>query len=339
MPRKIKYRTDIPGFKTRYNSKGYCIVELDFFADPDKRDPRWAAAERKKYPNERMWRREMCRDWTTAAGEAFYPEFQEEKDKYVHEVPYLLPHKPIVRGWDFGFLHTAVAWAQVDNNGRVVIFREVMPDHIDIHNFRDLVLYLSGQVRMDYLEGARRFQAIEWIEVLKNSRHYPNPPWFPPGMRFYDFGGHDANRHHPIVSKTKEATYAEVLSSAEIHLGVHLESPKARETVFRRLLMDMEDGRPGLWITPWCPILIEGLAGGIAYPKTGTIANPEPQEPAKDGYYEHIYDAAANALVNMAAVTTYTEKPDKMVWVGRELKKVKNDESFDLYETRGSYWD
>ena len=67
----VEYRDDIPGFDVRWNSKGYAIVTVDYWADPNKRDPKWAEKEKRSYPDIRSWRREMERDWTMTSGESF----------------------------------------------------------------------------------------------------------------------------------------------------------------------------------------------------------------------------------------------------------------------------
>jgi hypothetical protein len=54
-------------------------------------------------------------------------------------------------------------------------------------------------------------------------------------------------------------------------------------------------------VHPSCEILIGGLAGGICYAK-GTDANPRPEAPIKDGYYEHIHDALGYGVINVFSI-------------------------------------
>jgi hypothetical protein len=43
------------------------------------------------------------------------------------------------------------------------------------------------------------------------------------------------------------------------------------------------------------------MGGGISY-KKGTEMDPEPEEPSKDGYFEHLHDALGYLLVNVLPV-------------------------------------
>ncbi|MFQ5473974.1 MAG: hypothetical protein ACE5FA_13980, partial [Dehalococcoidia bacterium] len=193
----VEYRDDIPGFNVRWNSKGYCIVTVDYWADPNKRDPKWAEKEKRKYPDIRSWRREMERDWTMASGESFYPEFQFRQESFVRAVPYILPDKPVIRGWDFGYKFPACVWMQQADSGRVAFLRELMPMHISIHDFRDLVRYLSGEVPLELLKAHNRERALREVRRIEAANErpynkYPKPPWFERDTKFIDFSGPEA---------------------------------------------------------------------------------------------------------------------------------------------------
>lgn len=323
------YRTDIPGFVVRQTPADIVVVELDYFADPDKSTPEWLAKARKAYPNERDFRREFLRDWTASSGENFYPEYHQfgGDKRYVIPSAGLLQDVPIERGWDFGFRNPACVWLQVaPQDKRVWVLRSIMAENIDTYSFRDLVLYLSGQLPIEAL-GPR---ALTWVQKIREDNRMPNPPWFgatgATPLRFRDWAGPEANHITPTVdAETKERTDAQVLESAGVYLQIMAGPVRARENVMRRLMQVRADGWPGIVIDPSNVILLNGLRGGIAYPK-GTATNPQPQEPVKDGYYEHIHDALGYALVGTVPVAEGPQPRRIEVWSDRRPQVVDLEE-------------
>lgn len=339
---RFGFRTDIPGFRVRRTSKGAFIVELDYWADPRK-DEVWAEKMRRGMPSEVQWRREFMRDWTSAAGESYYPEFVARPEFYIRACMKLI-NAPIIRGWDFGFRHPACVWLQYSPiSGRAWVLREIMPGgftnesgRIDTGSFADLVLYLSGQVPLEAIQGSPR--ALQVVNDINATEGMPKTPWFGgEGMaiplRFLDWAGHEALQRgrHP-EHDSKERTDADILASKGITLGAYYTTPKARENVIRKLLLSKSDGLPGIFFDPACRLLCEGFGGGIAYPKP-TRENPDPGEPAKDGWYEHVHDALGYPLVQIVPVAdlgAFAPAPE-MAYVGRSLEPVRND-GFDLHE-------
>jgi len=96
----MKTYEPIRGWLARRTTRAI-VIEVDYFANPDK-DEEWATKARAKMPSETAFRRELCRDWTSAAGDAFYPEFRDKKERFVFVCKGMLD-APIYRGWDFGW--------------------------------------------------------------------------------------------------------------------------------------------------------------------------------------------------------------------------------------------
>lgn len=310
----------IPGFNVRWTPAGICVVELDYFADPVKRTPEWLADARRAYPSHRDFRREFLRDWTSPAGDVFYPEWHLNggDELYVRPSPGIID-APVVRGWDFGFRMPSCVWLQRSPvSGRVFVLRSIMPQDIDTWSFRDLVMYLSGQVGIEML-GPR---ALTWVKKIADDPRLPSPPWFETAgatpLRFLDFAGQEAVAIKATVDQdTKERTDAQVLEAAGIVLQVYSGPVKARETIVRKLLQVQPDGWPGLLVDPANPLIIDGFHGGYSYPK-GTTANPQPTDPLKDGYYEHTHDALGYALVGVVPVVDVRARPRETVYVDRK---------------------
>lgn len=298
-----------PGWAVRQVTGGgpgeltYTVVELDYWADPD-RDEAWAARQMAAMPSLHAWRREFLRDWTTSAGSPFYPEVATDADRYIRRLPRLISG-PVYRGWDFGYRRPACVWLQWSPaSRRLWAIREVLPENLDTYAHRDLVLYCSGQRALDDLKNRPR--ALEWVRVLEDGPC--PPPWFPPGTRFVDYAGPEAlQRTASVEHEHADRTDAAILRAEGIDLQVFTTSINAREQVMRSLLTIRPDGAPGLLLDPACRRLIEGMKGGIGYPEA-TKANPTPTQPRKDGFYEHLHDALGYAAINLCPID---ERPQR----------------------------
>jgi hypothetical protein len=323
----------IPGFNTRRTSKGWLIVEIDPWADPAK-DAAWLEAKRCSMPSEVAFRREFLRDWTSAAGTPFYPEFVENPKLYIRPCTGLIPGLPVIRGWDFGYRRPACVWFQVGPTGRVWFLREVMGVNIDTHSFRDLVLYLSGQLDIELLKA--RPKAMSKVLGIRENPKLPEPPWFnhnPEALRFRDYAGPEALKRHPEAEGDDAARVdAEILGRAGIHLATFYTTPKGRAKIMRRLLLRRPDGHPGALFDPACRELILGMGGGITFAKP-TKGNQEPDEPNKDGEFEHLHDAAGYGLAGELPADEENAPPaPTTVYEGREPHLIPQGDGWPIHE-------
>lgn len=300
----IQYRTDIPGFEvTRNAAKGITVMRIHYTADPAKRHPSWAETKKKRYPSERDWNREMELDWSSPGGDPYYAACVEHPERYIWRGhPSIVRGLPVIRCWDFGIRHPACVWLQYSpRSDRVRVLREALGTGIDIHAWRDIVLYLSGELSKDTLE-ARPWaeKALMFLQWLRQDERYPPTPWFDQGIRFLDYAGHEAvQRYSNIASAPEEKSAQHVLAAGGINLGCFYTPQAARSTVIRRLLHMREDGLPGLLFDEPCPILIEGFCGGQIVFDKPTKQNPDPTEPMKDDWYSNLHEAAGYGIVNV----------------------------------------
>lgn len=273
--------------------RGIKVVELDYWADPDRGEA-WRDREKIKY-SEKDWRRENLRDWTSAEGDVFYPEWNDNGGREKYVVPLLrLAKLPIVRSFDFGFRRPACTWLQYSPaSDRVWVVREFMPHDLGTHDFRDAVQFLSG--RFDYSGLTPR--ARDWVDLYAGKRGAPQPPWFASTTDFFDVSGPESYRTEAsAIRATEEANAAQVFANGEIFLNMVDPPVKARFDVIRRLLKMRPDGWPGILVDPQCEEIIEMFNGALAFERS-TKENPIPTKPRKDGHYENIHDALGYGII------------------------------------------
>lgn len=291
----------LDGFGVRAGKKGNLVIEIDYRCNPAK-DAAWAAKKKASYPSDMHWRREMERDWLTTAGAAYYPDFMERPQLYIWPCKQLLD-APIVRGWDPGDRGASCVLSQYDPiMDRLFIIREVLLRGCETHDLRDLVLYLCGQLPFEELARRDRVPALRYVEALNAD---PDPrlhtPWFEPHPipHFVDFGGHEMNDWSVRPEKASEKwTHGRILAEGGVHVSWTYRGPAARSSIFRRLMKIRPDGHPGLIVDPVCRVLIRGFAGALCF-KKGTVNDPEPEAPQKDGTHDHVHDAAGYGATNV----------------------------------------
>lgn len=295
-----KWSARVKGMTVRRNEdKNTTIIRIEHSADPSKR---WTPMEEdriaRSYPSIADFRREMKIDRTTNAGKPYYAPFTEKPALYIRRAPGLLD-APILRGWDFG-RSPACVWGQWSKKARRFwVLREIQGWDIDTYQFRDLVKYLSGQLSAETLSVHKR--AVEHLEMLAGDKAYPPPPWFSGTLSFADFAGHEAVRSDPGLVRAGDARIAkEILAEGDIYLMEQYTFERNRRSILAGLSRVREDGTPGIYLDPACPMLIKGLCGGIVY-KKATEANPEPQDPVEN-QYSHLHEALGYILTNNVAL-------------------------------------
>jgi hypothetical protein len=279
-------------------------LALDYFADPAK-DAEWLAGERKRYRDERKFRRENLRDWTSAAGTPFYPEWGDHGGEAAHvrEAPGLLRGQPIVRGWDFGQVHPACVWMQYDPAARRLWFlRELMLTNIPGPSFCDIVLCLSGQLSPDDLS----IYARQWVRQIEADTGL-EAPWFAQTgatpIQFLDWAGHEALQERAEVAEdSEERSSAQILAARGVYLETNYGAVRSGHQIMRDLLCAQEDGQPGAFFDPACRILIKGISGHITYANP-TPSNPVQEKIRKDGYYDHLHEAALYPLPSLVPMS------------------------------------
>lgn len=281
------------GIEAHLTSRGHCLVTIRWWAQANRRNRKWFDAMRARHESEFEFDQEFGINWNARSGDAYFPEFIRRGSKFFTiPSPGVYSDLPVFRGWDFGTSRPAVVWGQIDETGRVWVLREIAPTNIDIHQFRDLVLYLSGQLDIEEIERRCMTRALQIINEINDPESgYPPTPWFEGSLRqWIDHGLPEAVRPSTIVTTT-ERTDADVLASGGIYLQtayVHLER---REQVMRALLRLRPDGRPGIIWDPACKQSLRMMNGGLTRRKDKKTGRTFGSEYNKPGLVDDLYDA------------------------------------------------
>ncbi len=290
----------IRGYRERLTpNTRFKVIEIDFTADPAKDNPRWLA-EQYRLLGESKTRREVLRDWTVAAGDAYYPEYANYGGKPAYSfIARGMLRTYVWRGWDFGIRRPVCVWGQIGPTGRVYVLRCIALEEADTWMFLDIVKFLSGEIDFDqmaYPESKALYQGLVASAELKPG------PWFPRNCKFIDIGGPEAFNRSASVKPGDPKADIDILAAG----GIELQAPRVlvmdRVKTLRRLLHVQRDGRPGIMIEEDCDLIHNMLNGGLGFPKA-TEATPHPEQPRKDGWWDNIHDALTYPLPELVGLT------------------------------------
>lgn len=188
-------------------------------------------------------------------GRPVFPQFS--RGSYIKAVEYD-PKVCIIRGWDFGYNHPCVVWAQMKNR-QIRILAELMGKDTYLQDFiKDKVFpfqtQIFGHVEMkpyDFCDprgSDKSDKGKTSIQILNEHNIYPayRRTWIPEGIRFIK---------------------------------------ECMDTV------DPDTGDANFLIHPRCKTLIEGYRGGYA-------REDGKEDPHKDGVFDHLQDAARYLILH-----------------------------------------
>jgi len=300
------------GFRARISPLSrWCVMELDCWADPRKTEE-WAL-EMVATIGMQRFQREFLRNWSLSTQSPFYPEYlvRGGDETYCYPIQ-ALGKGDLYMGLDFGFRRPALLAAQTDvARTRLFLLREWMPQNISGPAFMQVAEWLMGEYPEERIapEGMKHV-----LDLRRDAERGDGPPvpWFHRPPRIVRFTGPEANRTQDIVNDTEERRISDLWAAAGFPLMIHAQPVKQGELVIRHLMRTVAKGcMPWLVVDPWCKIIRQGFGGGYTF-KRPTKINPQPNEPAKDGYYEHLQDGLrymASQIIDIKAKTSDTKKP------------------------------
>lgn len=253
----VEIKHPMVGVETWQNpTNKFLVIDLHYTANPEKRSKAWYQGVRSSMPV-RKFMKEYEKSWQTFDGLPVYGDFV----RTTHVKPSLDPELglPLLIGVDFG-LTPAFVVAQLIN-GNLHVLREFIATNEGIKSFAPKVWQ---QLRIQFTQWTNRPDDM----ILT----YVDPAGF-------------------ARSQVDERTCAEALRTAgftKLYPGpVDFESRKEAVELF--LTKHSRHGA-GLQIDErYCPILIEGFAGGYQFPPKSAEVEPSKARPIKNAW-SHVHD-------------------------------------------------
>lgn len=125
----------------RNKGNGFYVMEIHYTAEPEKATVAWFEKNRPLLPyNE--WQREYEINWSSFMGKPVFANDWDPKRMVQHILPD--PKAMILRSWDFGYHHPAVAWGQIINGIQLRILESDMGEDVDFRVYARRILNLSA---------------------------------------------------------------------------------------------------------------------------------------------------------------------------------------------------
>jgi hypothetical protein len=213
------------------------------------------------------------------------------------------PKETLYRGWDYGYHRPACLITKLNANDQWCWLKAILGHDEPIFEF------------------GKRVRAY----CLANY----------PGALYID-AGDPAGKS---ISDKGKQTSVKILESLGIFVGSRRQPVEQGAEIIRKKLLMRADGQPGLVVNPDQQLCIDGFKGGLHYPegKEG-ITFSEMYE--KDGYYDHIFDAARYLATEMFTVIGEQQFKNEIVdpvprqyIMGTPVSENERDEASDIADS------
>jgi len=270
----------MPGIRSWVNhNNGFRIIDLEYTADPAKRDPEWLRVQKKGLPVAEF-NREYGEKWVIYEGKPVY----EDYDPDIHDLRgaiYALRRCKLISGWDGGPADTNLAWA----------LALAFPDEMALL-FIDELWINDGDVP-GFVEVVRGRLSMDWFKISGgHSIHVADPSVF------------TANN----ITKSSMADEMRRQGMAPVPGAV---SWSARRTAVTDLLKmnyrSKGEGKvvPKFRIHERCEMTREGLGGGYHYPKAAAGVGGQFKPLPVKNEFSHLLNAVEYACSKIGAVNQY----------------------------------
>jgi hypothetical protein len=276
LPRTSFPEPIIRGVRGWRTGEGWLVLRLHYSADPERTTAEWLADQVRGYRGGfegRDWRREMEIDFSAYKGEPVHAGF--DASDSVRETRYR-PDLPLWRGWDFGYRHPAVVFAQLHPatatapNGTLAYLHEIYPT-------------------LDR-ESTPGIKTADLAQVVLDTTH----ELFPETKEPRDGRGIVQDFADPAGNQTKETSD---FSSIEIlqQYGIFPEWARVGRKNRIEYLRRYTETPGAFRINPHCALGIKALSAAYRYPeeRAGTADRDMPDlgKKVQEEPYIHIMDA------------------------------------------------
>ena len=246
--------------KEQYN--GICRHTIHWTDNPEH-DQAWYARLTAGM-DKQMVEQQLNLSFLVYAGDAVFGEFDYNTHSVLETI--VIPGKPILIGWDFGFHNPAISFWQYNTLDQFVGHGEIQGQDMSFDRFCKESKVFAETI----------YQRAKWPEI-----HFVDPAGF---QHYHSRGVSGA------MSDVQEIRLAWKLQGKEIQMrpgtqdiGTRQnEGPRLKEV--RKLFALRQDGRPGIVISRQMEMFIEGLQGGYHYSEKGG------ETPDKSSESSHLQD-------------------------------------------------
>lgn len=263
---------------TKNTGNGFAVVRVHYLAHPEKRKPEWIIQAQANMPKDKQgkayaWQREYEIDYSSFAGKSYFPEFTELNISKI-KIEYK-QNEILYRAWDFGFHRPCVLITKLDEFDRWCWLKVILGQDEGIMDF-------GKRVRMFCLS---EYPGAKWVDAC-------------------DIAGIQ-------VSDKSEKTSVDILNMLGIYPQSRKQPIKQGSEIIRQKLHMRADGKVGLLVDQSQEDIISGFKGGLHYPEAKE-GKSEKEFYLKDGYYDHIFDAARYLATEMFTVIGQTQQENEI---------------------------
>ena len=258
-------------------SNGFKIIDLEYKADPSKRDPEWLRVQKKGMPRAEF-NREYGSKWVVYEGKPVYDDY----DPDIHDLRgpiYALRRCRLVSGWDGGPADTNLAWAlglAFPDENAVLFIDEFWVNDGDVPGFVEVV-----KTRL----------ALEWFKISGGfSIHIADPSVFTPNN----------------ITKSSMADEMRKQGMAPIPGAV---SWSARRSAVIDLMTKTHRSKANGQVVPaWrvherCEMIREACGGGYHYPKAALGVGGQFKPLPVKNEFSHVMNAVEYACSKLGAAS------------------------------------
>jgi hypothetical protein len=264
---------------------GFYVFQVHYSASEEKSTPEWFARNRPLLPSNE-WNREMEIDWSSFVGN---PVFQNDWDpaRMVRKIE-LDPKELLLRVWDFGYHHPAVAWGQISKGWQLRILQSDMGTDVDFRIYARKILSLTSS--------------------------------FFPGRKVFDACDRAGNFKKGIEGSEEVSVLCNEFNIIPRYRYMYVEdSIKA----LRKVMNQSQGAEPGLIVNdvPSNETLIQAFKGGYHYGEKKE-GKAEKEVPVSDGLFENAMDPVRYMNDNfMGLIGSWDEDMSRMAFDGMVKEK------------------
>jgi len=248
------------------------FVKIHYSRRPD-RDEAWKQEAKKGY-TEDDWNREYELISVPRGLRRVFNCFFVTK----HVNPFLIyqPGRPVLRGWDFGFVRPAVGWSQITDRDHWNDLYELLGHNEDLETFVPKI-------------------------IKESNLHFPDAQF----IEYVDYAGNQRSDKSKLTSIQIMRDLLKIPTNQPIYCKPRLDIEEGHK-IIRNKMITMNGDRPTYQIHPSCKHSIDAYSYGYLYKADGIdiVADKGHGKEKEKDYYKHLMDARRYRMQNIYSPIT-----------------------------------